>query len=281
MTTSFMRWPGFKRKALTLSYDDGVIFDKKLIEIMKRHGLKGTFNINSGLFAMSEGGRRLTNDEAYKLYTESGNEVAVHGVKHLPLDAISEAAAVNDVIGDRVALEELFGTIIQGMAYAYGTYTDGVVELLKKCGIKYARTVEATEKFDIPTDWLRMPSTCHHRNPRLMELAREFIEDEGGRSIRSRRPMLFYLWGHSYEFNDSDNWYIIEEFAEYMGGRDDVWYATNGEIYDYVKAFYSLEHSANGCLVHNPTVIDVYVAYNEREYVIPAGKTVSVTPTNN
>ena len=54
MANLFMRFPEGKVKALTLSYDDGVEQDVRLIEIMKKYGLKGTFNINSGLYA-SEG----------------------------------------------------------------------------------------------------------------------------------------------------------------------------------------------------------------------------------
>ena len=46
-----MRFPVFKSKAVTISYDDGVKADKKLIEIMNENGLKGTFNLNSGLFS--------------------------------------------------------------------------------------------------------------------------------------------------------------------------------------------------------------------------------------
>ena len=46
-----MRFPQGKKKALTLSYDDGVEQDVKLIEIMRKNGLKGTFNLNSGLYA--------------------------------------------------------------------------------------------------------------------------------------------------------------------------------------------------------------------------------------
>lgn len=42
-------FPEGKRKAFTLSYDDGVIQDKKLVEIFNRHDLKATFNLNSGL----------------------------------------------------------------------------------------------------------------------------------------------------------------------------------------------------------------------------------------
>ena len=51
MSSIFMRFPGGKTRALTLSYDDGVEQDIRLIEIMKKNGLKGTFNVNSGLYA--------------------------------------------------------------------------------------------------------------------------------------------------------------------------------------------------------------------------------------
>ncbi|MBR5140156.1 MAG: polysaccharide deacetylase family protein [Clostridia bacterium] len=273
MNRNVMRWPGFLRKAVTLSYDDGVIYDKKLISIMDKYGLKGTFNINSGAFASSEGERRLTKEAAFELYANSPHEVAVHGVRHISLALVDSAVATGDVINDRRNLEEMFGRIVKGMAYACGSYNDQVVEILKSCGIKYARTIESTEKFEIPTDWLRMPATCHHKNPRLMELAEEFVSIKEGRNFWWSPPKLFYLWGHSYEFNDSDNWDIIERFGEYMGGREDIWYATNGEIYDYVRAFESLEFSADGRTVYNPTATDVYMCYGEN-ILIPAGQTV-------
>lgn len=69
----FMRFPGGKKKALTLSYDDGVEQDIRLIDIMKKNGLKGTFNLNSGCYA-PEGTvypagtihRRMTKNSGYK-----------------------------------------------------------------------------------------------------------------------------------------------------------------------------------------------------------------------
>jgi len=51
MSKLFVRFPGFRDKAVTLSYDDGVRQDKRLISIMQKYGLKGTFNINSGQFS--------------------------------------------------------------------------------------------------------------------------------------------------------------------------------------------------------------------------------------
>ena len=96
----------------------------------------------------------------------------------------------------------------------------------------------------------------HHELPRpkLMKLAQRFVEDK-----RNWTPMVFYLWGHSYEFDDNDNWHIIEEFGEYIGGREDIWYATNIEIYDYVTAWKQLVYSADGTKAYNPTNTELFI----------------------
>lgn len=273
MDRKMLRWPGFRLRAVTLSYDDGTVTDRRLIETMDRYGLLGTFNLNSGLFPATSGGVRLTREEALALYGGSRHEVAVHGARHLSLPTVPASAATLDVIEDRVALEAMFGTLIEGMAYAYGTYSDEVVEILRGCGIRYARTVTATCRFDLPTDWLRMPTTCHHKNPRLTELVHNFLGAEEG---PNSRPMLFYLWGHSSEFERDGNWEIIENFGALIGGRENVFYATNGEIYRYVTAFDSLVFSANGTVAHNPTATDVYVFCFGKNTLIPAGATVAL-----
>ena len=121
----------------------------------------------------------------------------------------------------------------------------------------------------MPDNWLILNPTCHHNNPELMDLAKRFVE------IKSKSGVfMFYLWGHSYEFNDNDNWNVIEEFAEYMGGREDIWYATNIEIYDYVQAFNRLETSYDKKTIHNPTTIDVWVEIDHNPILVKAGETV-------
>lgn len=280
MNQAYIRFPQFKNKALTLSYDDGVRQDKRLIEIMKRHGLKGTFNINSGMFEKEWDGvstrGRMTEKEALDLYIPAGMEVAAHGHKHLSLSQVHDEIAVNDVLTDRKELERLFGRIITGMAYANGAFDDSSVDILKRCGISYCRTVESTGNFNLPADWLRLPATCHHDDPRLMELAKEFLTDPKTDYWWAKRPRLFYLWGHGYEFDVNDNWYVIEEFAEFVGGRDDVWYATNGEIFNYLQACNSIKFSIDGTLAYNPACTDVYLDMFGKRIIVPAGKTVVI-----
>lgn len=272
MSSIYMRFPGGRTRALTLSYDDGVKQDIRLIEIMKKNGLKGTFNINSGLYAQegSYSGCRLTRMQCQELYKGSGMEVAVHGYTHPFLEQLPMNICTQEVLKDRETLEADFDCIVRGMAYPYGTYNDEVVETLKQCGIVYSRTVESTENFDIPTDWLRMPATCHHNNLRLMELAKSFVENS-----YDEASALFYVWGHSYEFEDNDNWNVIEEFAEYIGNRKEIWYATNIEVYDYIAAYKQLQFSTDGRKVYNPTAMTLYFKSADACYCVAPGKYIS------
>ena len=157
MSGLFMRFPEGKAKALTLSYDDGVEQDIRLIEIMNAHGLKGTFNLNSGGYA-PEGTvypsghihRRMSKSQVTEVYSDSGHEVAVHGLTHPFLEQLSENMVMWEVLKDRENLENQFGTIVRGMAYPFGTYSDLVVECLKKAGIVYSRTVISSHNFKLP-----------------------------------------------------------------------------------------------------------------------------------
>ena len=280
MPDILMRYPGGLAKALTLSYDDGVDTDITLMDILDKHGIRCTFNINSGLFS-AEGTvfppekyhRRMTARQAVEAYSGRPHEVAVHAATHPFLDKIPLSMATWEVIADRRNLEELFGGTVRGMAYPYGAYSDEVVDALRCCGIAYSRTTKSTEGFSIPTDWLRLPATCHHNNPRLDELCDSFLEKKV-----QHGAILFYLWGHSYEFERDNNWEVIERFAEKMGGKEDIWYATNIEIYDYIQDYNRLQVSVDGSYVYNPTARELFFAYGKSKtvYSVKPGESIKI-----
>lgn len=273
----YMKLKDGKSKVLTLSYDDGVAQDIRLIRIMDQYGIKGTFNINTGLYASedilrTENTGRLKLSEALKLYKDSAHEVATHAVTHPWFTKLKSEKILMEVMEDRKNIEKQFGTLARGMAYPFGDYDERVQELLAVCGICYSRTVKATEGFGFPDNWLTWHPTCHHNHPKLMELAERFV------GLTAQNPednWLFYLWGHSYEFDIDNNWNIIEDFCKYMGGHDDIWYATNIEIYDYMMAYDRLQVSTDGSLVHNPSAIDVWFAEAGNTYCIHGGQTLN------
>lgn len=219
-----------KKKAFTLSYDDGITQDIRFVELLNRYGLKCTFNLNSGIqtkanFWANKDGiitYRMNMEGLKELY--AGHEIAVHSLTHPNLTKLDEETIYNELYRDKVNLESFFGTEVTGMAYPYGTHDEKVRAMVKKAGLHYARTVHSTNAFDLPEDLLQLPATCHHDAENLMDLAKQFVESE------TDTPQLFYVWGHSYEFDFKQNWDRIEEFFKYISGRAGIFYGTNTEV---------------------------------------------------
>ena len=257
-------YPEGKSKALTFSYDDGQIHDRKLVEIMNRHGMRGTFHLNSGKLAPDRNHTVfVAAEEVAELY--AGHEVAVHGVQHRNLPTLTKNQVVNEVLEDRRALEKLTGGMVQGMSYAFGNYSEEIIVILRSLGVKYSRTVNSTNGFFPPTDFMAWHPTCHH-NGRLMELGQNFLSVPGYVELP-----LMYVWGHSFEFAGNNDWNVIEEFAELMEGKEDIWYATNGEICDYILAVRSQEFSGDGLTMKNPTATDVWLRKDGNRELLKVG----------
>ena len=262
MYSVYMKFPEGRGKALTFSYDDGVVQDKRLIALFDKYGLKATFNLSSNIFydrraaSATDWWKPMTLEDAKKLYIGSGHEVALHGHNHPYPHAIKTELELYDVLKNREILEKEFGGIITGMAYPQGTYNDEIIAGLKLAGVSYSRAVKSTHDFAYPPEnWLALQPTCHHKDVRVFELAEKFKDLDYSGATNA----MFYIWGHSYELDLDNNWDHMEKLCETLSGRDDIWYATNIEIYNYQKAFNSLEISLDGTVIHNPTSMDIWV----------------------
>ena len=286
MRYQFLRFPDGKMKALTLSYDDGIQADKRLAETIDKYGLKCTFNINTNNFGKSSNPNKLQPDEIKKHIIDKGHEVAVHGDNHIAPGIAYPVGAIRDVLVCREKLEGEFGMIIRGMAYPdsgitrmfNGNEIENIYSYLKDLGIVYSRTLGGdNDSFMLPENFYAWMPTAHHTNPNLLKWAKSFVEiNETNTYLTRQYPRLFYLWGHSYEFDNNDNWNLLEEFCETVSGKDDIWYATNIEIYDYITAYNSLVMSADGKLVYNPTLIEVFFMRDGKNYSVKSGETLVI-----
>uniref|UniRef100_A0A7C5V1C4 Polysaccharide deacetylase n=1 Tax=Caldicellulosiruptor owensensis TaxID=55205 RepID=A0A7C5V1C4_9FIRM len=265
MDVKFELFPFGKTKALTMSYDDGQIYDRKLVEIFNEYGIKGTFHLNSDNFGKES---FISSDEVAKLY--HGHEVAVHTKTHPFMDCIPIEAVVEEILEDRKNLETLVGYPVKGMSYPYGVYNQEIVSILPSLGIEYARTIESHHDFRIPSNFLTWAPTCHH-DDNLLELGRKFLEYDYKGKLK-----LMYVWGHSFEFERKNNWHLIESFCKLMAGKDDIWYATNIEIVRYIKALKSLQFSVSRDIVYNPSAISVWISVNGRPVEIKSGEIVNL-----
>jgi len=233
-----MFWNQGKMKAVTFSYDDGVTQDIRLITLMNKYGLKGTFNLNSQ--RMAENRLLRWNGAPICQYTlhrgdikglYEGHEVAAHTLTHAILPECDDAEVIRQVEQDRLDLSELVGYEVVGMAYPGNgrsvTNDDRVAEIIKNhTGIRYSRTTSLTGDFELQDNLFRFKPTAQTRQfDKLMELGKAFVEME------TDKPQIFYIWGHAYEMDyTSDSWVRLEEFFRLISNRDDIFYGTNKEV---------------------------------------------------
>ena len=283
MKAIFMRYPGGKAKAVTFSYDDGVPQDKRLLELFNKYGLKATFNFNS----VRNSNFHYTDEEIEELFLSKGHEIAVHGALHRANGNLRTIEGIRDVLDCRLELEKRCNRIIRGMAYPdsgitlmgnFGNY-EMIKNYLTELDIAYARTLDAdNDSFMLPQDFHAWVPSAHHNNPNIFDYIKKFLNiDISEKAYHARRvPRLLYIWGHSYEFDRDNNWDRAEEICKKLANNDDIWYATNIEIYDYVQAYKSLQYSADGSKVYNPTLLTIWLDYGCTIYEIKPGETLHI-----
>ncbi|MFA9557950.1 polysaccharide deacetylase family protein [Evansella sp. AB-rgal1] len=258
-------FPEGKFKVLTMSYDDGKEADRRLVEIFNQHGIKGTFHINGGLFDTPG---RLGKEEIASLY--DGHEVSAHTLTHPTIARSPKEQLIEEFIEDRKQLENIVQYTVRGLSYPNGSFSTNIKDMLPHLGFEYARTVHSTGTFAMPDDLFEWNPTCHHKRD-VMKLAKDFTELH-----KSQYLYMMYVWGHSYEFDNDQNWNLIEDFCEYIGNREDIWYATNIEIVDYLRAFRNLRFSASSDFVYNPSFQSVWLSVDGAIVEVKGGSHVNL-----
>ena len=289
MNRIYKCFPGGKFKVLTLSYDDGKLEDKRLVDIFNKNGIRATFNVNSGLTDMPI---RLPASEWNDLY--DNHEIALHTCTHPTMNRCGSYEIAREILEDKTNIEKIIHKPVRGMALPNGAGNKLITSIAADLGIKYIRP--ATDQyavvksaleyandcegpillgdengFSMPTDYMNWIPTCHH-NHNLVEFGKRFMK-----LTKKQYLYMMYVWGHSFEFERNNNWEVMEEFCEMIGHRGDIWYATNIEIVDYNEAFDRLQIFADNEYIYNPSACSVWVAVNNVRVVeIPGGETIKL-----
>lgn len=248
------------KKYFTLSFDDGVEQDKKLVELLKQYDLQCTFNLNGGLLGqknyvahMGDIGfmnfppsakirrklfrtvsqNRTPADEIAQVY--AGFEIACHaymheGFKGIPAEKINES-----LDQDRRSLSRFTSEPITGFAYPGGFSSEIACQCLKEKGFLFGREAFSSDSFAWPADPYCCRPTCSHKNKNVFELIDQFLAAEP-----EQEDLLFMMWGHSYEFDyasENSSWDHLKRVFEKISGRKDIVYCTN--------SFAFADHAAN------------------------------------
>ena len=233
---------GTPKKYFTLSFDDGITQDLKIMEICRRYGFYGcTFNINTGLCGANWdwvgeaiGDPTVTHQRFTKKELKSGIydgfDVAVHTLNHPSMKLYDDRLPKlkKEVNRDARNIYRYTGTYPLGMAWPGGDteYTDKTVELVAKhTDMGFARGVTSTYKFDLPEYFLKWYPTCSISDGNVLKYAEEFLKAD------CDGDMLFYVWGHGYELDLLDNYGTLEQLIRMMTEAENVVCVSNSEFY--------------------------------------------------
>ncbi len=267
-----MRYPKNKLKAVVLSYDDGFSEDLRLVQLLNKYGLRGTFHINSARLSTPN---YMKKKDIKQYFSE--HEISAHGANHQGLLGLTLADRIYEFMEDRRALEVLSGKLVRGMAYPFGSYDPEGLELLESMGFEYARTVEATHDFRIPANFLLWHPSAHkfgvEDEPARDGATFQLVEDFFSRKHQS----LLYLWGHSWEYRKK--WNMVEELFSLLSGQPDIVSLTHIDLVAYLKAFRQLRISADKTIIHNPSATKLFMrVFDGRRTPEKASYTIELEP---
>ena len=305
-------YPGWTRKAITFSIDDGITdMDKKFMDIVEPYGIKGAFNLCSDRL------NKMSPKEYRDLYR--GHEIANHCKYH--------PAAFIDGCEYDVA-EEKFdpATADTSKLYPYegepGLYhavrpwggwmkradTDAYIRLIEESHAEleviFGRgSIRAFVWPYIRQDNKRLTDYVaaipHYYSERLdscvgVDPKIYFAPPDGKFFYLCARPknildmsasfealaddgeLKFFCFGvHSIDYDREGKWGDLLKFARTYGARpEDYFYATIAEIYDYSEATKRVEITDTE--VKNPTDINLYIKIDGERRVLRAGRKIAL-----
>jgi peptidoglycan/xylan/chitin deacetylase (PgdA/CDA1 family) len=190
-------------------WDDGDVDDIQLVDILKKHAAKATFNLNPGglkskrrlahRFRGEYEVYRLTLDEMPQVY--AGFCIGGHTMTHPDLPDIDPDWALAELVETKRYIAKHFGQTACGMAYPCGQYDDSIKALVKQAGYLYARTTNNVARELNVEDPMALHSHCHF-------LAADFWEKfEAVKAVDGD----FYFWGHTFELmGDAARWQELD-----------------------------------------------------------------------
>lgn len=238
---------GTPRKYFTLSFDDGITQDLRLIGILKKYGMDNcTFFINTGLMGANwawVGGQFNRPDVSHLRFTEeelktgiyAGFDLECHTATHPSLKALSNRRVQREIERDVMKIQEISGIRPVGMAWPGGDTEfnrQNITVILEKTDVRFARCTTPTYAFTLPENFMRWRPSCSISDGNVLELAEQFLHAD------CTEDMLFYVWGHGYELDLFGTWDRFEQLVSKMAeaaGRGEIVPVTNAEFYQLFK----------------------------------------------
>ena len=231
---------------ITTSWDDGHPLDIKVLELLEKYNLKGTFYIP------------LSNPE-YPVMEKSlmkeisaFQEIGGHTVRHVRLNTLSDEDAEYEITRCKILLEEIICQPISAFCFPGGKFSDRDVLLIKKAGYLFGRTTKLLANSKPPSNLMNTSIQAYNhssitllyhclkninalpiiRNSFFFPFNKNFLrlaEHNISKNIESKS--VFHIWGHSWEIEKYNLWKQLEDLFKLISSCDGITYLNNTQVW--------------------------------------------------
>jgi len=222
----------------TTSWDDGNSLDIKLLNLMNKYGIKGTFYIPFK-------GRHFSLRVHEIIKISMSQEVGAHTLSHIELPGLDDEEILQQVSESKAKLENLTKKKVTAFCYPRGKYDENVAKIVQNAGFEYARTTERF-KFELAKNPMLNGVSCqtimfkadlfkflkiNYFNPiKLKDFSNWYDFAVNLFEHAKKKNGIFHLWGHSWEIENLGLWRDLEKFFDYVSKQKDVKFVTNSEL---------------------------------------------------
>jgi len=244
-----------KEVAITISWDDNHSKNLKLVKLLNKYNLKGTFYLYKA--------QDINQSKNDIIKISLSQEIGSHSLTHSDLTGVNLKQAKKEILGSKEWLETLINKPVKVFAYPFGFYDDQVKKIVKQSGFISARTARSFNH-QCPKDFFAWhptiqiyPYPFRKRNDRTMHWSSHLLDPLWHNFfgfIGWHLPITAYLnwislakatfdhvyknggtwhlWGHCYEVEKYNMWQDLEEIFSYISNRKNIFYLTNGQLFD-------------------------------------------------
>lgn len=235
---------------LTTSWDDGHPLDIRLLELLEKYSIKGTFYIP------------LCNPENEVMQTnliqEISNyqEIGGHTVNHKFLDALNYKEAKYEIYQCKLLIENIISKQIDAFCFPGGRYSNRDIELILNAGFLFGRTTKllsatnvnsylmntSIQVFNHSSITLSKHCIRHFNfhalisNFLFINSNRDFFELAISNFLKQIKPYdVLHIWGHSWEIDKFNLWNRLEDLFKYLSSYDRIICLNNTDTWNYLQ----------------------------------------------
>ena len=206
---------------IATSWDDGLVSDRPLLDMLQRHGVRASFAIAAARHRNAEVLNderdekygRLVSKSDFKLYQD--HEICNHTANHVESGTVSGPQMYLELHQGRVMLEDIYSREVNGIVWPYGVCSTGSISLAKTSRHSYGRLTHLQKA---------QPSEDFNLSPVLHWKAHDL-----GQLIELGVPGVV-LCGHTYELTEPRDWEWLDRFYQEAAEDDRCRLVTLGEF---------------------------------------------------